>query len=116
MSDANLQNGSDDGGLAARLRVVIDFATAAQVALWIGLIAYIARHTNPRGDGMEWVAVAPATILLFLGVAPARGFRGRRRPLPGVLIACLGVILGIAYFAEIVRETNMKWVPQTELR
>lgn len=115
MSDANLHD-EDDGGLASRLRVVIDLATAAQVLLWVCLIAYIAWHTNPRGDGMEWVAVAPATILVFLGVAPARGFRGRRRPLPGVVIACLGFILGIAYFAEIVRETNMVWVPQTELR
>ena len=115
MSDANLQN-DNDGGLAARLRVVINLAVAAQVVLWVGLIAYIAGHANPRGDGMEWVAVAPATILLFLGVAPALTFRGRRRQLPGVVIACLGVVLGVVYFAEIARETNMKWVPQTELR
>lgn len=112
MSDAKLQNDRGDGGLASRLRFVIDVATAAQAALWIGLIAYIAWHTNPRGDGFEWVAVAPATIILFLGVAPARGFR-RRRPGPGVLIACLGVMISTAYFAEIVREMNMRWLPQT---
>ncbi len=112
MSDAEPRNGPDDG-LALRLRFVIDAATVVQAALYIGLIAYIAYHTNPRGDGMEWVAIAPATIILFLGVAPARGFRRRSRPLPGVLIACLGVIVGIAYFAEIVREMNMVWVPQT---
>ena len=116
MSDANPQNDNDGGGLASRLRVVINLAIAAQVVLWVGLVAYIAGHTNPRGDGMEWVAVAPATILLFLGVAPALGFRGRNRPFPGVVIACLGVLLSIVYFAQIARETNMKWVPQTELR
>ena len=70
MSDANLQNGSDDGGLASRLRVVIDLATAAQLLLWVCLIAYIAWHANPRGDGMEWVAVAPATLILALGAGP----------------------------------------------
>jgi hypothetical protein len=112
MNNANPQNGRDDG-LAWRLRFVIDLATAAQVALWIGIIAYIAWHTNPRGDGTGWVAVAPATIILVLGVAPARNFRRRGPPLPGVLLACLGAAVSIAYFAEIVRETNMEWVPQT---
>jgi hypothetical protein len=109
MNDANPQNGHD-GGLAWRL---IDLATAAQVALWIGLIAYIAWRTNPRGDGMEWVGVAPATIILVLSVAPARNFRRRGQPLLGVPVACLSLAVSIAYFAEIVRETNMEWVPQT---
>jgi hypothetical protein len=112
VKDAHPPNRHDEG-LASRLRFAIDLATAAQVALWIGLIAYIARHANQRGDGMEWVAIMPATIILFLGVALARIFRRPERLPLGVVIACLGLAVSIAYFAEIVRETNMKWVPQT---
>jgi hypothetical protein len=115
VSDANLQN-DDDGALASRLRVVIDLATAAQLLLWVCLIAYIAWHTKPRGDGMEWVAVAPATLILALGVGPARAFRRGGRLLPGVIVACLGVLVGVAYFAEVVNEMNMVWVPQTGYR
>jgi hypothetical protein len=115
VNDANLQN-DGDGGLAARLRVVIDLATAAQVFLWVCLIAYIAWHTKPRGDGMELVAVAPATVILALGVGPARAFRRSGWLLAGVIVACLGVLVGIAYFAEVVNEMNMVWVPQTGYR
>ena len=106
MSDTRDQRGYNDEGLAARLRVVIDIACAAQVALWVGLIAYIAWHTNPRGDGMEWVAVMPASLICFLGVAPARSFRKRSRPLPGVVVACIGLVISIAFFAEVVSEMN----------
>jgi uncharacterized membrane protein YjjB (DUF3815 family) len=47
----------------------------------------------------------PASLILVIGVAPALAFRREGRLLPvGVLLACVGVVLNIALFLEIVRE------------
>jgi hypothetical protein len=53
---------------------------------------------------MEWVAVAPATLILALGAGLARAFRRAGWLFPGVIAACLGFIVFIVYFAEVVRE------------
>lgn len=90
---------------AKPLRVAIYICVALQVLLWLGLFFYIAQHSNPKGDGMEWVAIMPASLILVIGVAPALAFRREGRLLPvGVLLACVGVVLNIALFLEIVRE------------
>jgi hypothetical protein len=90
---------------AKRLRVIIDLAVAVQALIFIGLFFYIAKHANPKGDGMEFVVTMPATFILVISVVPVLSFRREPRRLPlGVLIACVGVILNIAFFLEIVRE------------
>jgi hypothetical protein len=89
---------------ARRLRGAIYVAVAVQILLYLYLYIYIFQHSNPRGDGMEWVAVMPATFVLALGVGPALGLRNRRWLALGVLLAIVGVLLNIAFFLEIARE------------
>ena len=88
---------------AKRLRVAIYIAVALQVLIWLGLFVYIARHANPKGDGMEWVALMPESVIL--GIAPPLAFsrEGRMQPV-GLIIAGIGIILNIALFFEISRE------------
>jgi len=40
-----------------------------------GLFVTIARHANPKGDGMEFAATMPATLILLLTIAPALSLR-----------------------------------------
>ena len=42
-------------------------AVAIQVLLWFGVFFYTAEHTNPKGDGMEWVGIMPASFVLAIG-------------------------------------------------
>ena len=105
MSEVNKAATGGDQGRAQWLRAVIYVCVAAQVLLWLGLIVTIARHTNPKGDGMEWVAMAPASIILALGIGPALAFRRERGLLwLGALLAFAGLIAGGALFLEILRE------------
>ncbi|MDE1973818.1 MAG: hypothetical protein KGI48_11590 [Hyphomicrobiales bacterium] len=88
------------------LRGIIYIAVAVQVALWIAAIGYIAWHTNRKGDGMEWAAVAPATVIVALGIAPPLVVLRRYPGLLwfGVLLAIAGVLLMAGIVFEITRE------------
>ncbi len=77
----------------------------AQVAFWLYFWVYIGAHANPKGDGMEWVAIAPATLILGVFVLPALMFAWRRQSLlVAALIAVVGAGLNVAFFLEIARE------------
>jgi hypothetical protein len=89
-------------------REAIQVAVAIQVLLWFGVFFYTAEHTNPEGDGMEWVGIMPASFVLAIGTLPGLRLRNSARLLPlGVLLACIGVVLSIAFFFEIIRETEL---------
>jgi hypothetical protein len=94
-----------NGWQFAGLRRAILITGAAQVALWCYLWAFIARHANPMGDGMEWVALVPATGILGLFVAPALIIGAINRLLIlGALFAIAGAVLNVLFFIEITRE------------
>lgn len=42
----------------------------AQVLFWLLFAVYISYRANPLGDGLEWVAMVPATGVLIVLVAP----------------------------------------------
>ncbi len=44
---------------------------AAEVLFWIYTFYYIAHRTNPLGDGMEWLAEMPMTIITLASALPA---------------------------------------------
>jgi len=89
-----------------RLRTVVHIAVAIQILLWLGVIIYTAQHSNPMGDGMEWVVISPATLVLAIGTLPALRLRNSTRLLQvAVLLALIGIALGVGLFFEIVRET-----------
>jgi hypothetical protein len=74
-----------------------------QVAFWTWL--YIAQHSNPKGDGMEWVAMGPATAILIMFVWPALQFsRKNELLLLSLLLASLAAFMNVALFVEIARE------------
>jgi hypothetical protein len=69
------------------------------------LFVYIGEHSNPKGDGMEWVAIVPGGAVLAVGALPAWVLRERERWLPVALIAaCAGILLNLAFLYEIARE------------
>ncbi len=77
----------------------------AQIAFWLYLWVYIGARANPKGDGMEWVAIAPATLILGAFVLPALIFAWKRQSLlVAALLAIVGAGLNVAFFLEIARE------------
>jgi hypothetical protein len=88
-------------------KFAIDAEILGQIAIWLGLVFCIASHANPRGDGLEWVAVAPATVLLVAGIAIPLIFRVLGRLLlAGMIIGGVGVALGAVYCLSIVNELH----------
>jgi hypothetical protein len=103
--DLKQLSGRLDGRNIRGLRLGVFIVSAAQALLPVGLIVYIARHANPMGDGMEWVALVPALLLAGLFAAPALLASVINRLLvPGALWAVAGAVLSLAFYAEIARE------------
>lgn len=97
----DLLEGRTIQGLRAGLFVV----SALQGLLPLGLIVYIARHANPKGDGMEWVAVVPALFIAGFFAAPGVILSIINRLLVfGALLAIAGVLVNFAFYTEIARE------------
>jgi hypothetical protein len=64
----------------ARLRLATFGLAAAQTLFWFYTFTYIGSHANPKGDGMERLAVIPIGFIFVLLVLPALvlcGFGGR---------------------------------------
>ncbi len=55
----------------ARLSLAVLAAATAETLFWLYTFTYIASHANPRGDGMEWLAAVPMTIIFLAGTVPA---------------------------------------------
>jgi hypothetical protein len=105
MSGTGQPDRGGDARRTRRFRIAINLGIAAQVLLYLYLFVYIGRHANPMGDGMEWVAVMPATVLLGIGAVPALSLSLSNRLLPiAALLAFAGVVINVAYFLEIARE------------
>ncbi len=43
----------------------------AELLFWIYTFYDIDRRANPMGDGLEWIAEVPMTMIVLFGVAPA---------------------------------------------
>jgi hypothetical protein len=74
--DRNWNNEPDDDAPApdaeaVPLRRIASIGGAAQALFWIFFAFYVSYHANPRGDGMEWLAMMPATFILVVFVRPA---------------------------------------------
>jgi hypothetical protein len=94
-----------DGPRFRALRAIVLILAGLQVLFWLYFFVYIGQHSNPMGDGMEWVAVMPATVILAVFAAPALTFGWNDRMLlAGLLLAIAGAGLNVAFFAEIARE------------
>jgi hypothetical protein len=89
VSDATLRQKSSPNGEKAApryvLRLFLLLLTTAQMLFIIFLTVFIVRNVNPRGDGMEFVAVSAAIILLEIPFT-----------IPAFILAVRGKALGIA--------------------
>jgi Flp pilus assembly protein TadB len=103
---------SPASGRTRMLRAAIHACIAVQVLIYLYLFVYIGEHANPKGDGMEWVAIVPGGAALAVGALPAWVLRERERWLPVALItACVGILLNLAYLYEIARESAESAAP-----
>jgi hypothetical protein len=100
---ANLRTGD------RRLRVSVLFAVGIQSLFLIFFTVFLFNHADPKGDGMEMVAVGAAFMLIFLPLSlPAFILAKEGRLL--VLAAILAGIAAVAYFAfwlEILDELHL---------
>jgi hypothetical protein len=84
-------------------------ATAIHCLFLIFLTVFLFNHANPKGDGMEMVAVGAAFMLIFLPLSlPAFMLAKEGRGL--VVAAILAGLASIAYFAfwlEILNELHL---------
>ena len=89
MSDAAIPDMSqpkhDAPAPMSLLRVVLLVLTAAQMMFIVVLTVFIIRHMNPQGDGMEFVAVSAAIMLLEIPFT-----------IPAFILAVKGKALGVA--------------------
>jgi hypothetical protein len=67
------------------LRIVLLLLTLAQMMFVVGLTLFVIRHVTPLGDGMEFVAVSAAILLLEVPFT-----------IPAFILAVRGQALGIA--------------------
>lgn len=61
-------------------RTLVLAIAAANAVFWLWTFRFIAAHSNPKGDGFEWVAVMPFGVIFAVGaLLPAlRVIRGAR--------------------------------------
>ena len=93
----------------SRLRASVLFAAAVHCLFLIFLTAFLFNHANPKGDGMEMVAVGAAFMFIFLPLSlPSFVLAKEGRAL--VVAATLAGLASFAYFAfwlEILDELHL---------
>jgi len=58
------------------LRLGVLAVAAIEMLFWLYTFAYINNHANPLGDGLEWLAAVPMTIIFLVLTAPAMFLAG----------------------------------------
>ena len=53
------------------VRVAALVAAAGEIVFWLYAFFYISRHANPLGDGLEWAAMVPLTLVALCLAFPA---------------------------------------------
>jgi hypothetical protein len=86
-------------------RIVVLAAAIAQALFLLYTWWYVPAHANPKGDGMELVALVPLTIIFLVFVLPALtmgiGGRGLR---VAVVLLLIGGIANFLLWTEILSE------------
>lgn len=81
-----------------RLRLSVLFTAAIHCLFLIFLTVFLFNHANPKGDGMEMVAVGAAFMFIFVPLSlPAFVLAREGRAL--VIAAILAGLASFAYFA-----------------
>ncbi len=94
---------------AEQLRRLLLAVAGAATVFWIYTFFHIARVANPKGDGMEWMAEFPLTVIFGLLVLPAlvaalSAGRSPRALKIFAAILALGILADIWVWAQILGE------------
>jgi hypothetical protein len=91
--------------LRLALRGLILAAGCALTGFWIYTFHAIGEHANPKGDGMEWMAAFPMTLVFMLLTLPTLviGLFGRAL-IFGALVAAASAFVNVWVWQEILAE------------
>jgi hypothetical protein len=96
-----------------RLRTAILFAVAAESLFIVFLTVFLANHANPRGDGMEMVAVGAAIMFIFFpfGLPAFALAKSGRYLIFAAVLAGLAAILSFLLWLQILDELGIQTAP-----
>jgi hypothetical protein len=96
-----------------RLQAAVLFVVAVESLFLVFLTVFLLNHANPKGDGMEMVAVGGAFILIFVPVSlPAYLLaKSGRYLVAAALLAGLSAILFFLFWLEILDELGIQAAP-----
>jgi hypothetical protein len=94
---------STETGKSARWTILA--LACAQTLFWVYTIYYVISHADPKGDGMEIVAIGPMSIIFFALVLPALLKSRRGHSLGAAAILCLlGLAANLIVWGQILSE------------
>jgi UDP-N-acetylmuramyl pentapeptide phosphotransferase/UDP-N-acetylglucosamine-1-phosphate transferase len=96
-----------------RLRTSVLFAVAAESLFIVFLTVFLFNHANPKGDGMEMVAVGAAMMFIFFPLSlPAYALASQGRYLiAAAVLAGLAAILSFLLWLQILDELGIQTAP-----
>ena len=96
-----------------RLQTSVLFAVAAESLFIVFLTMFLFNHADPKGDGMEMVAVSAAFMLIFLPLSlPAYLLaKNGRFLILAAFLAGLAAILYFLFWLEILDELGIQAAP-----
>jgi hypothetical protein len=96
-----------------RLKASVLFAVAAESLFIVFLTVFLFNHADPKGDGMEMVAVSAAFMLIFLPLSlPAYLLaKNGRFLILAAFLAGLAAILYFLFWLEILDELGIQAAP-----
>jgi hypothetical protein len=96
-----------------RLRASILFAVATESLFIVFLTVFLFNHANPKGDGMEMVAVGAAMMLIFFPLSlPAFALAKQGRYLiVAAALSGLAAILFFLFWLQILDELGIQPAP-----
>jgi hypothetical protein len=96
-----------------RLRASVLFAVAAESLFIVFLTVFLFNHADPKGDGMEMVAVGAAMMFIFFPLSlPAFALAKHGRYLiVAAVLAGLAAILSFLFWLQILDELGLQAAP-----
>ena len=96
-------------------RLSLAVLAVAETLFWLCTFYYVSHRTNPLGDGLEWMAEVPLTIIVLAGVVPAgllaiAGFWFRLAGMAAAAFACAALIADVVIWIELLGEFAHKIV------
>lgn len=76
-----------------------------QLLFWVYALVYLWLHADPRGDGMEFVALGPLGFIVVVFAGPVLLFRlAGRRPILSLILGVVGTCASALLWIEILGE------------